>query len=334
YIKYHRGYTHSFVGLVVLAAALVFFLKFVDRRLRLRRDLFRRPIRPWRLFWLACLGGLGHLFLDFTNSYGIRPLIPFSKQWFHGDLIFVADPWIWLILGASAVWLTTRGRTRLGYRKTVVLTWLVVGALCSVVVAMALKKSTESGVAIPDAARILWFCGLAVVLAGAIAGWGKFGNSLARWGLCALAIYYGAMWMAHQSAARQAVSSSPAAAVSKMATWPEPANPFLWESALEAPGSVYTRYENLAPGFITRLSGAATPSGWKEASSLDPRFLPAIERTEAGRVFLGFSRFPSADIQESPQGYNITLSDARYGLKLKADLDPNLNVKSAFVTWF
>ncbi|HKV42864.1 MAG TPA: metal-dependent hydrolase, partial [Blastocatellia bacterium] len=91
YIKYHRGYTHSFIGLVVLAAALVFFLKFVDRRLRLRRDLFRRPIRPWRLFWLACLGGLGHLFLDFTNSYGIRPLIPFSKQWFHGDLIFVAD---------------------------------------------------------------------------------------------------------------------------------------------------------------------------------------------------------------------------------------------------
>src|ERR1044071_8487866 len=55
YLEYHRGFTHGFVGLALLAAALTIVLVFVDRRFRLRRDLFRRPLRPMRIFWLACL---------------------------------------------------------------------------------------------------------------------------------------------------------------------------------------------------------------------------------------------------------------------------------------
>ncbi|HKG21495.1 MAG TPA: metal-dependent hydrolase, partial [Blastocatellia bacterium] len=48
YLEHHRGLTHSFVGLVALSALLTLFLVYLDRKVRLRRDLFRRPIRPWR----------------------------------------------------------------------------------------------------------------------------------------------------------------------------------------------------------------------------------------------------------------------------------------------
>ena len=107
-LEYHRGITHSFVGLAVLAAIYTIVVVFVDRRFRTRRHPFRRPCRPPRIFLLAYLGGLGHLFMDFTNSYGVRPLLPFSDRWFYGDLVYVADPWIWLILGSAAVWLTSK----------------------------------------------------------------------------------------------------------------------------------------------------------------------------------------------------------------------------------
>ena len=112
YLDHHRGFTHGFVGLAVLAAALTLGLMFMDRRFRLRRDPFRRPLRPVRIFLLAYLGGLGHTFMDFTNVYGVRPLLPFSSRWFYGDLAFVVDPWIWLILGSAVVWLTTTDAAR------------------------------------------------------------------------------------------------------------------------------------------------------------------------------------------------------------------------------
>src|SRR5260370_39350928 len=50
HLEYHRGFTHGFVGLLLVAAALTLGLMFIDRRLRLRRDPFRRPLRPMRIF--------------------------------------------------------------------------------------------------------------------------------------------------------------------------------------------------------------------------------------------------------------------------------------------
>src|SRR6185369_2824188 len=49
YLRYHRGFTHSFVGLALLAAAIAVALTFLDRRFRLRRDHRRRPAHPLKL---------------------------------------------------------------------------------------------------------------------------------------------------------------------------------------------------------------------------------------------------------------------------------------------
>src|SRR5262245_32878827 len=130
YLEYHRGFTHGFVGTAVVAAALTIILMLVDKLFRLRGDPFRRPIMPVRIFFLSYLGGLGHAFMDYTNSYGIRPLMPFDSRWFYGDIAFVVDPWIWLILGSAVVWLTARNVPMAAF-------WLIIGTLVSLVVALA-----------------------------------------------------------------------------------------------------------------------------------------------------------------------------------------------------
>jgi inner membrane protein len=54
--------------------------------------------RNWRSY-LACLAGVfSHLMLDWTNTYGIRLLLPFSSRWLHLDVTDVVDPWILLAL--------------------------------------------------------------------------------------------------------------------------------------------------------------------------------------------------------------------------------------------
>src|SRR5215510_7986419 len=49
-LESHRGFTHGFLGLAILAGVLTLVLAFLDRRFRLRTDPFRRPLRPARIF--------------------------------------------------------------------------------------------------------------------------------------------------------------------------------------------------------------------------------------------------------------------------------------------
>src|SRR2546423_7973434 len=84
YLEYHRGFTHSFFGLALLALLLTLLLTWIDRRFRLRRDHPRRPLRPLRLFLPAYLRGLRHTLLDFTNNYWVGPLPPFRQRLGYG----------------------------------------------------------------------------------------------------------------------------------------------------------------------------------------------------------------------------------------------------------
>ncbi|HXY49667.1 MAG TPA: metal-dependent hydrolase [Terriglobales bacterium] len=90
--EHHRGFTHSFLGLV-LVAALVTGLMYSVWRLRGRR--IKNPHLPPRwglLFGFAYLAGLSHLLLDFTNNYGVRPFWPLSEMWYSWDIVFIVEP--------------------------------------------------------------------------------------------------------------------------------------------------------------------------------------------------------------------------------------------------
>ena len=100
-LTFRRGWTHGPVALVVLpillALAMVAWNRIRERRGTRPPD--RVAVRPWQLLLLAYVSVLTHPFLDWLNSYGIRLLMPFSHEWFYGDALFIADPWLWLSLG-------------------------------------------------------------------------------------------------------------------------------------------------------------------------------------------------------------------------------------------
>jgi inner membrane protein len=100
-LNHHRGFTHSFLGVPIVAAAVVAFVYGIWR-LRGRKTRFPNlPPRWGLLYGYACLAGLSHILLDYTNSYGVRPFWPFSERWYSWDIVFVYEPVILvaLILG-------------------------------------------------------------------------------------------------------------------------------------------------------------------------------------------------------------------------------------------
>ena len=97
-LNHHRGFTHSFLGVPLVAAAVVGFI-YLLWRLRGRKT--RNPNLPPRwglLFAFACLAGLSHILLDFTNNYGVRTLWPFSERWVSWDTVFIVDPILLAVL--------------------------------------------------------------------------------------------------------------------------------------------------------------------------------------------------------------------------------------------
>ncbi len=95
---HHRGFTHSFLGLL-LVQALVVGLIYGIWRLRGRK--VKDPNLPPRwglLFLFAYLSGLTHILLDFTNNYGVRPFWPFWEKWYSWDIVFIVEPLLLLLL--------------------------------------------------------------------------------------------------------------------------------------------------------------------------------------------------------------------------------------------
>jgi len=96
-VSFRRGWTHGILAQVFLPIALAGIVWAIGRQ---------RPPAPDRtrfgaLLLLSYLGLYSHIFLDYLNSYGLRLFMPFSGRWYYGDALFIADPWMWGVLGAG-----------------------------------------------------------------------------------------------------------------------------------------------------------------------------------------------------------------------------------------
>ena len=96
YLKYHRGITHSLLGVTVLAALLGCIIYFAGRRAAPKKNA--PPLRSGWLFFLCWIGTASHLLMDFTNQYGVRPFLPFSGRWYAWDIMFIFDPFLLALL--------------------------------------------------------------------------------------------------------------------------------------------------------------------------------------------------------------------------------------------
>jgi inner membrane protein len=108
-LQHHRGITHSIVGVIGLAVILPLIFHGIDRLWSRYKD--QPPQTKLKgLMWASFIASATHPLLDWTNNYGIRFFLPWSQKWSYGDLVFIFDPYIWLILGGAVFLLTVKMR--------------------------------------------------------------------------------------------------------------------------------------------------------------------------------------------------------------------------------
>jgi len=102
--EHHRGITHTFLG-IPFEAAIVVAAIYGLHRWRTRKTPIKTaaPVRWGWLYGFTLLALLSHLFLDFTNNYGIRPFFPFNPHWYAASIVFIFDPLIFAVLLAALV---------------------------------------------------------------------------------------------------------------------------------------------------------------------------------------------------------------------------------------
>jgi inner membrane protein len=134
-LKHHRGITHTFWAVPVVAGAVVGAVWLLDRGLKARRRNAARapsfssgdekggsgdqPIRWGWLYLTACVAALSHILLDWTNNYGVRPFFPLNSHWYAGSFMFIAEPVIWLLLVLALFmpWVLGLADREIGARK-------------------------------------------------------------------------------------------------------------------------------------------------------------------------------------------------------------------------
>jgi inner membrane protein len=111
-VAFRRGWTHGVLADVLLPLVLTAIIVCVARW-RLPRAKSRGgpdDVRLRQVLLLSYIGVIVHVLMDLLNNYGVRLLMPFSQHWFYGDVLFIMDPWMWIMLGAG-VWLARQRRS-------------------------------------------------------------------------------------------------------------------------------------------------------------------------------------------------------------------------------
>lgn len=100
---HHRGFTHSFLGLILMSAIVTGFMYLVWLLRSRKTNIPGLPPRWGLLFLFAYIAGLSHILLDFTNNYGVRPFWPFWEKWYSWGVAFIVEPPILILLVVALV---------------------------------------------------------------------------------------------------------------------------------------------------------------------------------------------------------------------------------------
>jgi inner membrane protein len=247
-----------------------------------------------------------HPLLDWTNSYGIRFLLPWSQKWSYGDLVFIVDPYLWLIFGGASFLLAASTRSQ----KIV---WGVIAAVLTFLIIFSPRSSSLPN---PSLIAFLWILAVIVLivlsLKGAKERWGSriafvsFAVVLAYWSVLALA-HARAITRGGEEAVRLASANSER--VARLAAMPTLANPFRWDCVFETDLATYRFNLNLvgesSPVSVVRY---AKPSGELK------EIMETVSEQRPARVFLGFARFPVMQLADPGRATRtlVQLADLRY----------------------
>ena len=277
---HHRGFTHSFLGLLLVQVAVVGLIYTIWR---LRGRKLKDPNLPPRwglLFLFAYLAGLTHILLDFTNNYGVRPFWPFSEKWYSWDIVFIIEPLLLLLLIGGLV---------------------VPGLFCLINDEIGIRRRSPAG-------RLA----AVVALLGVIAVWGVRDYE-------------------HRRAVRALDSrlydgDDPV----RVSAYPHWLNPFQWHGVVETRNFL-----------ATMLVDSSVPDvdpegrmGIRQKAEETPVTL-AAKRSELGRVYLDWAKYPVVETEQIESGYMVRFRDLRFYdpnqtrrdlLGASVELDQSLNV--------
>lgn len=309
YLAHHRGTSHSIVGVIAISVGIALAFWLIERLIARRRN--REPGNNLRGLVLLCLvAGATHPLLDWTNNYGVRPFLPFDGRWYYGDLVFVFDPWIWLVLGGAAFWITatTKGRT---------LFWAAIGLMLTALLIAGVSLALPNKRAPVETGTVqIWVLGLgAVVGLAKIVGGRIRASTVAIVALCLIPVYWvGLAYLRH----RAAEHASPMVEVNaqmyretvhQIAFMPTFGDPRRWQGLAQTENAVYRI--NYVPYATYELR--------VELERVDGpnellRPVAAAARSDSrAQVFFGFARFPLATVTYGcPEKMVVRYVDLRY----------------------
>jgi membrane-bound metal-dependent hydrolase YbcI (DUF457 family) len=277
-VKYHRGITHSFVGLPFFAALLAWLTRWIARR---------RGIETPSWAMLTLIYGIGiasHIVLDGMTSFGTRMWTPISQQRVSWDLLFIIDFSFTaiILLPQIAAWIySNQAKSRM---RAV---WM-----CFLFTLGAMGAWTAAGRA--GFPFHLWVVALASAIIAALffvpakGGWG-FRVKRSSWcqaGTYAMIAYVFACGIAHHAALQRVkeFASANKIAIDRMGALPLPPSYLDWGGVIRSIDGVYqARFD---------LRDSAPPDFHFAADSPPDSFIARALQLPEVQLFWQFARFP------------------------------------------
>jgi inner membrane protein len=262
-LEHHRGITHTFIAVPVVAGVivgLVALLHVWQERRRKRRlaamnlesgapiplRLQAKTIRWGWLYLTALIAALSHLLLDWTNNYGLRPFFPFNPRWYAGSFVFIAEPVLWALL---------------------LLALIVPGLLGLIGGEIGARRNPFRG-----------------------RGWAIFA-------LVAMVVVWGGRWSEHAHALALVQNAQIASApIKRMAVEPYPINPFRWHVIVETADFYQT-------GEVDTRTGEIDSDPQRDVLYKPPpdAAVEAAKQTPLGKVYLDWGTWAVVrDVGQEP----------------------------------
>ena len=297
YLEHHRGFTHA-IAVIPLLSLLLAGLVYAGSRWWQWRHPTHQVAKFWPLVVLSLISMCTHPLLDFTNSYGWRPFLPWNHEWYYGDIDFVVDPWLWASLGGALMLVTATTRTRL-------LSW---GALFVVLALPVLFfPGTFWGI------KIAWLVIVAAVfsLRSSLKLNQATTQRLMRGMIVAVLLYFAALIWLQKTAVATLQFAAPTIIqtgeqLAKTDALPIPANPLLWRTVISTDKAFYFSDRPLFSSALPAVRRYERMSG--EAAAIT-----AALREPELQAFLRFARFPSITARrQSDQTTEVEVRDVRF----------------------
>jgi inner membrane protein len=302
FLQHHRGITHAIVGVIGLAIILPLIFYGIDRLWSRYKD--GPPQTKLKGLMIASfVASATHPLLDWTNNYGIRFFLPWSQKWSYGDLVFIVDPYIWLILGGAVFLLTAKTR----FMKVI---WGVIAALTTFLV---VASPRSDGLPYPNLIAGLWIVSIVAFIVLSLKGAReRWGRKIAYVAIALVLCYWSFLAFAHSRAVvrgnEEAARMANGETVLRLAAMPRLANPLRWDCVFETDRAMY-RFDL---GLLQDDQG--NPVRYEKPG---PELKPVVDYVSQQRpaqVFLGFARFPVLKLADPGCATRtlVQLADLRY----------------------